>query len=76
VLYFSCRDHVQACVRCPRRANSYSRPGPFWRADAPLREMGSSTVHNIPNGDHTYIYGTVKDYLTGEPVEGAELDVW
>ncbi len=50
--------------------------GPFWRADTPLREMGSSTIHNIPNGDHTYIYGTVKDYLTGEPVEGAELDVW
>ena len=50
--------------------------GPFWRANAPHREMGSSIVHDIPDGDHTFIYGTVTDYLTGEPIEGAELDVW
>ena len=50
--------------------------GPFWRKDAPKREMGSSIVHNIPDGDHTYMHGTVTDYLTNEPIEGAELDVW
>lgn len=50
--------------------------GPFYRADAPKREMGTSIVHNIPDGDHTYIYGVVKDYRTGEPIEGAVLDVW
>lgn len=50
--------------------------GPFWRADAPRREMGTSIVHNIPEGDHTYMYGIVKDYLTNEPIENAELDVW
>ncbi len=50
--------------------------GPFYRADAPKREMGTSMVHNIPDGDHTYIHGVVKDYLTGEPIEGAVLDVW
>ena len=50
--------------------------GPFWRADAPKREMGTGMVHNIPDSDHTYIHGVVKDYLTGEPVEGAVLDVW
>ena len=50
--------------------------GPFYRANAPKYEMGSSIVHNIPDGDHTYIHGVVKDYLTGEPIEGAVLDVW
>ena len=50
--------------------------GPFWRANAPTRNMGESIVHDIPDGDHTLMYGTVTDYLTGEPIEGAELDVW
>jgi catechol 1,2-dioxygenase len=50
--------------------------GPFWRANAPRLEMGASIVHNIPDGDHTFLHGTVNDYLTGEPIEGAELDVW
>ena len=50
--------------------------GPFWRANAPRRELGSSIVHGIPNGDHTFIHGTVTDCMTGKPIEGAELDVW
>ncbi len=49
--------------------------GPFWRADAPARRMGKSIVHNIPDGDHTYMHGTVVDYLTEEPIGGAELDL-
>lgn len=49
--------------------------GPFWRADAPARKMGESIVHNIPGGDHTFMHGTVMDYLTGKTIEGAELDV-
>ena len=50
--------------------------GPFWRANAPSRNMGESIVHDIPDGDHTLMYGKVTDYLTGDPIEGAELDVW
>ena len=50
--------------------------GPFYRADAPKREMGASIVHDIPDGDHTYAHGVVKDFLTGEPIEGAVVDVW
>lgn len=50
--------------------------GPFWRADAPRRKMDDTIVHDIPDGDHTYMYGVVKDYITGQPVENAELDVW
>lgn len=51
--------------------------GPFWRKDAPLRQMGDSTVLNeILDGDHTCLYGVVTDYTTGKPIEGAELDIW
>ena len=51
--------------------------GPFWRKDAPKRQMDESIVMNeIPDGDHTYMFGSVTDCTTGEPIEGAELDVW
>ena len=51
--------------------------GPFWRKDAPLRQMGDSTVMNeIPDGDHSLLFGAVTDFTTGKPIEGAELDVW
>ena len=50
--------------------------GPFWRVDAPARRMGESIVNNVPDGDNTYMHGTVVDYLTGGPIEGAELDLW
>ncbi|KAM0802151.1 Intradiol ring-cleavage dioxygenase [Usnea florida] len=33
-------------------------------------------MHDILNCDHTLIYVTVTDYLTDEPIERAELDVW
>ena len=50
--------------------------GPFWRADAPARRMGKRNMHNTPDGDNTYMHGTVVDYLTGGPIERAELDLW
>lgn len=58
------------------RLTSTAILGPFWRANAPAREMGESIVHNIPDGDHNYMHGTIMDHLIGEPIEGAELDVW
>ena len=64
---------ASSATHCP---TSSAILGPFWRADAPRREMGASIVHNIPDGDHTWMHGTVTDYLTSEPIEGAELDVW
>ena len=51
--------------------------GPFWRTNAPRRKMGDSIVLNeIPDGDHTYLFGQVTDWTTGKPIEDAELDVW
>ena len=64
---------VSSATSAPTSSNGL---GPFYRPDAPRREMGSSIVHNIPDGDHTLMHGTVTDYRTGEPVENAELDVW
>lgn len=50
--------------------------GPFWRANAPFRNMGDSIVFGIESGDHTYMHGRVIDAQSGEPVENAVLDIW
>ncbi|KAB8343153.1 hypothetical protein FH972_022743 [Carpinus fangiana] len=51
--------------------------GPFWRKDAPIRQMGDSIILNeIPDGDHTHLYGVVTDFTTGKPIENAVVDVW
>lgn len=51
--------------------------GPFWRKNAPRRAMGSSIAHGaIDDRYRTCIFGRVLDNDTGQPIEGAELDVW
>lgn len=50
--------------------------GPFWRSNAPRREMGDSIVFGIESGDHTFMHGTITDAITGEPIVNAMLDVW
>ena len=51
--------------------------GPFYRHDAPKLDMGASIVSGLEGeGDRTWMHGTVTDYRTGEPVEGAVVDVW
>ncbi len=50
--------------------------GPFGRFNAPALKVDESIVHNISDGALTYIHSVVTDYLTGGPIEGAELDVW
>ncbi len=49
--------------------------GPFHRAGAPEREFGDSIVGADRNGTVTYMSGKVSD-LHGNPIAGAELDVW
>jgi catechol 1,2-dioxygenase len=49
--------------------------GPFHRAGAPERELGESIVGADRNGTVTYMSGRVTD-LHGNPIPGAELDVW
>ncbi|PVH93206.1 aromatic compound dioxygenase [Periconia macrospinosa] len=51
--------------------------GPFWRKDAPQKNMGDTIVSGIEGkGDRTWMHGTVTDFKTGKPIEGAVLDVW
>ncbi|RYN42517.1 hypothetical protein AA0112_g1201 [Alternaria arborescens] len=52
--------------------------GPFYRQNAPKLPMGSCIVSKEINeqGDRTFMHGTVTDFKTGQPIEGAVVDVW
>jgi catechol 1,2-dioxygenase len=50
--------------------------GPFWRKDAPIRNMGDTIVFGIEDGDNTFMHGRVLDFDTGKPIENAEIDIW
>ena len=51
--------------------------GPFWRQDAPQKAMGDTIVTGFEDtGDRTWMHGSVTDFRTGKPVEGAVLDIW
>lgn len=51
--------------------------GPFWRADTPTRENGTSISHNTPSdGELTFMHGQVTDAENGEPLANATVDVW
>jgi len=52
--------------------------GPFYRHNAPQLAMGACIVSDEVNktGDRTWMHGTVTDFRTGKPIEGAVVDVW
>jgi len=52
--------------------------GPFYRHNHPKLPMGGCIVAEETNkqGDRTWMHGTVTDFRTGKPIEGAEMDVW
>lgn len=49
--------------------------GPFWRADSPPTANGESIVRSPTPGDPIFVNAWVRD-IGGEPVAGAEVDVW
>jgi catechol 1,2-dioxygenase len=49
--------------------------GPFWRRDSPATRNGDSIVRSPTPGVPIFVNGWVHD-LDGNPVEGAEIDVW
>ena len=49
--------------------------GPFWRADSPPSANGESIVRSPTPGDPTFVNAWIRD-TEGEPVAGAEVDVW
>lgn len=49
--------------------------GPFWRTDSPRTENGGSIVRSPTPGPALFVNARVKD-RQGQPVAGAEVDVW
>jgi hydroxyquinol 1,2-dioxygenase len=49
--------------------------GPFWRMNSPRTESGGSIIRSPTPGPALFVDATVKDQ-NGEPIEGAEVDVW
>ncbi|KAM0460031.1 hypothetical protein ACHAO4_002160 [Trichoderma viride] len=51
--------------------------GPFWRADAPIRENGTPITFNTPkDAIVAYMHGQVTSAETGKPLANATVDVW
>ncbi|UPL00209.1 hypothetical protein LCI18_011143 [Fusarium solani-melongenae] len=51
--------------------------GPFWRADTPIRENGTTITFDTPeDGIVAYLYGTVTSAVTGAPIPNASVEVW
>ncbi|GFP59872.1 catechol 1,2-dioxygenase [Trichoderma asperellum] len=51
--------------------------GPFWRADAPIRENGTTISFNTPkDAVIAYMHGQVTCAETGKPLANATVDVW
>ncbi|HTU89392.1 MAG TPA: dioxygenase [Gemmataceae bacterium] len=57
-------------------AVGYALVGPFYRANAPLRQRGESIVRDETAGKRVRITGRVYDLGNGAALAGAELDVW
>lgn len=49
--------------------------GPFWRADVPFLEKGSSIAADDAKGVSVLLTGTVRD-RAGNPIRSAVVDVW
>lgn len=60
----------------PRSAVGFALVGPFFRANAPLRNRGESIASEHTEGERVRISGRVYDLTTNAPVAGAMLDVW
>lgn len=65
---------VDALARPPDGATESTVLGPFYMPGAPLRAYGESMAEE-PAGTPAWIHGRVLS-TAGEPIAGAELDVW
>lgn len=51
--------------------------GPFWRADTPIRENGSTITFDTPaDGQVVYLHGMASCGKTGAALAGATVEVW
>jgi len=60
----------------PGQPVGFALVGPFFRANAPLRERGSADVSDDTPGARVRISGRVFDFETNTPIAGAILDTW
>ena len=58
-----------------RRETTANLMGPFWRMGSPPTPNGGSIVRSPTPGDPVFVQAWVQDE-TGQPVEGAEVDIW
>ena len=76
---FSLVDDItfRAVTKADKPPTASAILGPFWRADAPTRENGSSITFNTPSdGQVAFMHGQVTCAETGEPLANATVDVW
>jgi hydroxyquinol 1,2-dioxygenase len=67
---------VDAIARTlPEGATESTVQGPFYVPGSPLREYGANIAEQEA-GTPASVYGRVVDVITGEPIAGAEIDVW
>jgi hydroxyquinol 1,2-dioxygenase len=59
----------------PAGATESTVLGPFYVPDSPLREYGANIAEQA-SGTPAWVHGRVLDALTGEPLAGAEIDMW
>jgi hydroxyquinol 1,2-dioxygenase len=59
----------------PERATESTVLGPFYVPGSPLREYGAD-ISEQASGTPAWVHGRVLDVTSGEPIAGAELDVW
>jgi hydroxyquinol 1,2-dioxygenase len=68
--------YVDAIARTlPEGATESTVQGPFYVPGSPLREYGADIAEQEA-GTPAWVYGRVVDVITGEPIAGAEIDVW
>ncbi len=60
----------------PDQPVGYALVGPFFRANAPFRERGSSIASADTPGVRVRISGRVYDFQNNTPIKGAILDIW
>jgi catechol 1,2-dioxygenase len=59
----------------PEGATESTVLGPFYVPGSPLREYGAD-ISEQAAGTPAWVHGRILDATTGEPIPGAELDVW
>ncbi|KAM3451563.1 hypothetical protein MY3296_005228 [Beauveria thailandica] len=68
---------IRAAAKAGKPATSSAILGPFWRADTPIRENGSTITFDTPSdGEVTFMHGQITDADTGKPLANAKVDVW